>query len=123
MPDHCIDIKFPVFDHCAVLTRIPFLDDISSQHIFNYGRCRHFSPLESSIEEEKMALLLVSAININWLGELWCPLVVRVPFILGIDLAESNNTSTQSSPKYFSKPIMCQARSNQVSYLARTNHF
>lgn len=123
MPDHGIDIKFPVFDNCTVLTRVLFLDDINNQHIFNYGRCRDFSPLESSIEEkEKMALFLVSSININCHGELRCPLVVRVPFILGTDLTESS-TFTQSSPKYFSKPITCQARPNQVSYPARTDHF
>lgn len=63
-----------------------------------------------------------TSININCHGELWCPLVVRVPFILGTDLTESS-TFTQLSTKYFSKPIMCQARPNQMSYPARTDHF
>lgn len=47
--------------------------------------------IESSIEEEKgkMASFLVSCINTNWHGELRCPLVVRVPFILGTDLTAS----------------------------------
>lgn len=101
MLDNYINIKFPVFDHCTVCLQIAFLDDISNQLIFNYGRFRNFSPLESSIEEgenKKMGVgfwgvggfffFLVSCTNTNWHGELRCHLVVRVPFILGTDLTE-----------------------------------
>lgn len=57
MLGNCINIKFPVLDHCSGVIQISFLDDFSNQLIFNYGRFRNLSPLESPLEEEeKMAL-------------------------------------------------------------------
>lgn len=49
---NCINIRFPVFDNCTELTRISFLDHISNQLIFNYGRSKNFSPFESFIRKK-----------------------------------------------------------------------
>lgn len=54
--NNCINIKFPIFDNCTVV--IQFLDDISNQLIFSYGRFRNLSLFESSMEgEEKNGLV------------------------------------------------------------------
>lgn len=104
MLDLCVNTQFPVSDHCTVLIQVAFVDDVSNWVIVNYGRFRNLSPLESSIEEggkEKMQLFLVSCINTNWHNELWCPLVVRVLFILGTDLTEPKTYSV--APQIFLK--------------------